>query len=98
MSRPYALTLDARAARQVQRERVWLIDNLSVERADAFEAELRHALELLAECPEMGAPSRWGKDERAVFLRRSRFHVFYLVNHGRQEIRVTRIRHEARRL
>jgi plasmid stabilization system protein ParE len=65
------------------------------ERADDFEAELNHALDLLEGCPEMGAPSRWSKDERAVFLRRSRFHVFYYLEADR--IVIVGLRHEKQR-
>ncbi len=41
-------------ARQVQAERAWLYDHLGRDRADAFEAELAHALDLLEAHPEMG--------------------------------------------
>jgi plasmid stabilization system protein ParE len=45
----------------------------------------------------MGAPSRRGGGERAVFLQRSRFHVFYKVYEETNRIRVVRIRHEKQR-
>ncbi len=65
------------AARQIQRERAWLMEHRGRERADDFEAELAHTLDLLEAFPAMGPPSRWSADERHVFLLRSRYHVFY---------------------
>jgi plasmid stabilization system protein ParE len=85
------------AARQIQRERAWLAANRGHGPAGVFEEELDHARELLEECPEMGAPSRWSKDERCVFLRRSRFHVFYRLYREDERIVVMRLLHEKQR-
>jgi plasmid stabilization system protein ParE len=86
--------LQAVAARQVQRERAWLIEHRGRERADAFEEELRHALDLLAECPKIGDPSPRSPRERHWFLLRSRYHVFYRLFEEAEVIRVVRLRHE----
>ena len=93
MTLPVSLSLAA--ARRVQRERAWLSNNVGLERADDFEHELRHALDLLGEHPQMGNPSPDNEDERHWFLRRSRFHVYYRVYPD--EIRVVRLRHEKQR-
>jgi plasmid stabilization system protein ParE len=84
-------------ARQIQRERAWLHNHGGAQRADAFEAELRHALDLLAELPEMGDPSPRSENERHWFLLKSRFHVFYRLFPDSGTIRVVRIRHERQR-
>ena len=94
MTRPYAISFSARAARQVQKERAWLHDQRGSPAANAFEAELRHRLDLVSENPEMGHPSDESPDERCTFLWKSRFHVFYVVNHRREAVRVVRLRHE----
>ena len=89
--------LDPVVARQIQRERVWLIDHRGRERADAFEDELRRALDLLADFPEMGPPSPWSADERRILLRQSRFHIYYRLYRQDEELWVVRLRHEKQR-
>jgi plasmid stabilization system protein ParE len=95
MSEPYRVSFAAVALREIQRERTWLHDHHDLARADAFEAELRHALELIAAHPRMGDASPKSDDERHWLLRKSRVHVYYLVNHGRRVIRVVEILPEA---
>jgi plasmid stabilization system protein ParE len=91
----YAIRFDPGAALQVQRERAWLYANRGRERADAFEAELDHWLDLLAEHPRMGNPIPHGR--RHFFLMQSRFHMYYRVLDETQEILVLRLRHEKQR-
>ena len=88
------VVLQPAVARQIQRERTWLHNHRGAERTDAFEAELRHALDLLVECPKMGDPSPRSESERHWFLLKSRFHVFYRLFPESGAIRVVRIRHE----
>lgn len=97
MTRPYSVAFSARAARQTQRERTWLHNHLGAVAADAFEAELRHALELIAACPAMGDASPEAENDRHWFLRRSCFHVFYRVLPKKEAVLVFRIRHQAQR-
>jgi plasmid stabilization system protein ParE len=92
----YAIVTAPAFARQVQAQRAWLYNHRGRERADTFEAELRHALELLAEHPEMGNPVA-GTDRRHWFLRRSRFHIYYRVRHEKKAIVLARLRHEKQR-
>jgi plasmid stabilization system protein ParE len=96
MIKPYTVSFSPLALRQIQRERTWLHNHRGLSRALAFEAELRHRLDLVADNPELGPPSE-REDERRTYLSESGFHVFYLVNHKRCAIRVVRIRHHAQR-
>jgi plasmid stabilization system protein ParE len=95
MSGPYAVIIDEDAQVQIQRERTWLHNHRGAARADAFEAELRHALELIAGCPGMGDPSPEIETERHWFLRRSRVHVYYAILANAEEILVVEIQPEA---
>jgi plasmid stabilization system protein ParE len=95
MSQPYAVSFLPAALREIQRERTWLHDHYDVRRADAFEAELRHALELIAAHPRMGDESPKRSDERHWLLRKSRVHVYYVVNDERRVIRVVGVIPEA---
>ena len=97
MTPPYAVSFRTYAARQIQRERSWLHNHRGPHVADAFEAELRHTLELVAENPTMGPAVPGAEDERRIFLLGSRFHVYYLVDAKKQSVRVIRLRHEKQR-
>ena len=90
----YAILFKKSAAQQIQQERAWLITNRGRSAADTFEDELAHALDLLEECPAMGAPSPWSEDERRVFLRGSRHHLYYRLYPEGERILIVRIRHE----
>jgi len=97
MSRPYSVSTEEKAEAKVRTERIWLHNHRGARAADAFEAELRYALDLIAECPDMGDAPPDAPQRRHWFLTRSRFHVYYVVDHEREAIRVVRIRHEAQR-
>ena len=88
----FAVVLSTRFAREVTRERAWLYDHRGRQRADAFEAELAHFLDLVASCPEMGNPVG---DERHWYLRRSRFHVYYRTSREKGTVVLHRLRHAA---
>lgn len=90
----FAIIFTKRAGREIQRERAWLITNRSRVAADAFEDELAHALDLLEECPAMGAPSPWSEEERRVFLLGCRYHIYYRLYSDEARILIVRIRHE----
>ena len=91
---PFTIIYEPAAALQVQRERVWLCNNRGRERADAFEDDLAHFLDLLSCFPYMGDASPENEDERHWFLRRSRLHVFYSVYELARVVRIVRLRHE----
>jgi plasmid stabilization system protein ParE len=97
MSQPYAVSFVPVASLRVQKERTWLHNNRGLHAADAFEAELRRTLELLADNPELGRALDERKDRRRIYLPESGFHVFYVVHHKKGTIRVFRIRHHAQR-
>jgi plasmid stabilization system protein ParE len=85
------------AAAQIQKERVWLVNNRGAIRAEAFEDELRHILDLMADNPEMGhaAPDR--VNQRRMFLRGCGYFVYYRLYREADELRVVRIRHQRQR-
>ncbi len=98
MSRPYRLSIDPAAFLDIERERTWLHNHRGQERADAFEAELRHICELLLEHPRMGDASPYSEDERHWLLRRSRCHLYYQVLDATEEILLVELQPEAKQV
>jgi plasmid stabilization system protein ParE len=95
MSEPYAVVFDETVPGQIQRERTWIHNSRGLARADAFEAELRHALELIAAHPRMGDASPESEIDRHWLLRKSRVHAYYRVFDESREILVVEVVPEA---
>jgi plasmid stabilization system protein ParE len=88
MRRPYVITLEAPAARQVDEARAWLLANVGAWRAELLDQELGAALRLLETCPEMYALAPGSKNVRRLRLKRSGYHVYYRVVHRRRHVHV----------
>jgi plasmid stabilization system protein ParE len=63
----FTIIYEPAAALRVQRERVWLCNNRGRERADAFEDDFAHLLDLLSRFPYMGDASPENEEERHWF-------------------------------
>ena len=93
-----SIVFTARAMKQTQAAVVWWRRNRPLA-PGLLEEELRKVLALIAESSTVGANARDQrlKGLRRVFLRRSRYYVFYQVSSGGQQIEVVALWHGKRR-
>ena len=86
------------AEAQIDAALLWWARNRTGAR-DLLAREIDAAIGAIEQVPEMGrrTRSRLFRDVRRLFLRGSRYHLYYQVSHERGEVRAVYFRHARRR-
>jgi len=97
MRRPYQIQFRERAKGHLVEAQAWLLTNGGAGQVNELMRELGTALRRIERHPKMYALVAGSKSIRRLRLTRTGYHVYYRVFDTREQILVTRIRHQRRR-